>query len=53
MTNSNFLLRWLVAQTPFAQVTYILTSPFTSLEQFLRAVWKAVSWAIVLSNLPE
>ena len=34
--------------SPFTKITYILTFPFTSLEQFLRAIWDAVSQAIVL-----
>ena len=34
---------------PFTQIRYILTSPIpTSLEQFLRAIWGAVSLAAVL-----
>ena len=34
--------------TPDTKITYILTFLFTTLEQFLRALWNAVSWAIVL-----
>ena len=32
----------------FTKITYILTFPPTSLKQFLRAIWNAVSWGIVL-----
>ena len=34
--------------SPFTKITYILTFLPPSLEQFLRAFWNAVSWAIVL-----
>ena len=34
--------------SPFTKITYILTFSLTSLEQFLRAIWGAVSWAAVL-----
>ena len=34
--------------SPFTKITYILTFPPTSLEQFLRAIWNAVSRATVL-----
>ena len=40
----------LVADTTFTKITCVLISPITSLEQFLRAVSKAVSQAIVLSK---
>ena len=33
---------------PFTRIPYILAFPLASLEQFLRALWYAVSWAIVL-----
>ena len=33
---------------PFTNVTYILTFPTTSLEQFLRTTWNAISQSIVL-----
>ena len=33
---------------PFTKITCILTLPLASLEQFLRAIWGAVSWAAVL-----
>ena len=32
----------------FAKITYALTFPLASLEQFLRAIQGAVSWATVL-----
>ena len=38
----------LLVCTPFAKITYTLTSPLTSFEQFLRALREAVSWFIVL-----
>ena len=34
--------------SPFTKITYIRSFPPASLEQFLRAVWGAVSWAAVL-----
>ena len=34
--------------TPFHKITYILTFPSTSLEQFLRAIRNAVSQAMAL-----
>ena len=34
--------------SPFTKITYILTFPPASLEQFLRAIWDAVSQAAVL-----
>ena len=34
--------------SPFTKITYILSLPLTSLEQFLRARWGAVSWASIL-----
>ena len=34
--------------SPFTKITYILSFPPTSLEQFLRAIWGAVSQAAVL-----
>ena len=36
--------------TSFTKITYISTSHFTSSKQLLRAVWEAVSWAVVLSK---
>ena len=50
VTNSNLLQKicaWLHV-LPLHKITYILTFPPTSLEQFLRAIWNAVSQAIVL-----
>ena len=38
---------------PLSKVIYMLTSLFSSLEQFLRAMWETVSWAIVLSRVSE
>ena len=34
--------------SPFTKITYILCVPPISLEQFLRPIWAAVSWAVVL-----
>ena len=34
--------------SPFTKITYILTFPPVSLEQFFRSIWNAVSWAVVL-----
>ena len=38
--------------SPFTKIRYVLTFASSSLEQFLRAIWGAVSWAIVLT-LPQ
>ena len=49
--NSRILLQKNVLHctySSFTQITYILTFPPTSLEQFLRDIWNAVSWSIVL-----
>ena len=49
MTSSNLLPRCVLAcMYPLRQVIYMLTSPTTSSEQFLRASWEAVSQASVL-----
>lgn len=54
MTNSNLLPRCVFdCMYPFSKITYIRTSPLTSLDQFLRAIWAAVSWAIFLSKSPN
>ena len=54
MTSSNLLPRCVFNCTyPFSKITHILTYPLTSLEQFLRAIWEAVSWPIVLSKSPN
>ena len=41
---------WLLS-IPFSKVTYMLTSPLISSDQFLRGTWEAVSLAIVLSTM--
>ena len=33
---------------PFTKITYILTFPASSSDQFLRVIWDAVPWALVL-----
>ena len=38
--------------SPCTKIRYVLTFTSSSLEQFLRAIWGAVSWAIVLT-LPQ
>ena len=54
MTNSSLLAKCVLDYTYlFSKVTYTLTSLLTSLTQFFRAVWEAVSWAIVLSKSPN
>ena len=40
-------------KNPLPQIMYILISLPTSLEQFLRAVWDAISLAIVLNKSPS
>ena len=34
--------------SPFSKISYILTLPPASFEQFLKAIWRAVSWVAVL-----
>ena len=54
MTNSSLLAKCVLDYTYlFSKVTYTLTSLLTSLAQFFRAVWEAVSWAIVLNKSPN
>ena len=50
-TSRNFLQKKYVVDCmdfPFTKITYILSLPLTSLEQFLRAIIGAVSQAAVL-----
>ena len=50
----NFLKNYVLdcRSSPFTKITYILTFLLASLEQFLRALWGAVSWAAVFT-LPQ
>ena len=41
-----YVLDW--RYSPFTKITCLLTFSPASLEQFLRAIWDAISWAIVL-----
>ena len=54
MTNSSLPAKCVFGYTyPFSKITYTLTSLLTSLAQFFRAVWAAVSGAIVLRKSPN
>ena len=54
MTSSKCLLRCVLGRTySLVKITYILTSPLTSSEQFLRALWKAVSRVVVITESPD
>ena len=46
ITHKKYVLECMYS--PFTKITCILTFPPASLEQFLRAIWEAVSQAIVL-----
>ena len=45
-----FYLKYMLdcMHSPFIKITYILSLPLTSLEQFLRAILGAVSWGAML-----
>ena len=43
----------LVCTYPCSKIPYMPTSPFTASEQFLIALWEAVSQAIILSKSPN
>ena len=49
-TNRNLLEKYVPVciYSPFTIITHILTFSPASLEQFLRAIWGAVSWAAIL-----
>lgn len=49
VTSRNFLQTLFGCLYPmFTKITYILSFPPTSLEQFFRVIWDPVTWAIVL-----
>ena len=49
VTSRNFLQNLFGCLYPtFTKITYILSFPSTSLEQFFRVIWNPIAWAIVL-----